>query len=615
MKKISKGIFAALLGAFLFASCEPFSTSFTPTEDSGIVVSNITLKDGTSLVNGKTVNLYGSKGTTSKTLSASVTPSFASDTTVYWSSSDENICSLSAETGSSVELTLEGEGTAVVTAKDCTGNVCVECNVVCSFEKTPPVEVTSVNAVSNANNIFFTWTDPTDYDDDLKSIKITSSGGQTTTVPAGVEYGWVKGLNPSTEYTFKFISVDLNGNTSSEVSVTATTGESVDEAAPESANDFVVSSNNGTSVVYTWTPSVSSNAKYQRFILKANDGGKLPESASTITNNEVLVENSSAAEISFIIPDNTSSSITVDGLETGSSYTAELYTLNSDFVLSEKLSCDVVAAPTVSNVSVSLKYTGSIFVYWDDFDNSEYYYKVSVTDGTTTITSDAVVYGMQKAYITGLSSGKTYDVSVLTYDSEDTLLATSDSESIEMKVVLWQIINTYNSSYLFAPYITSSASYYNVCTHSSSSSWKYPYWIVLPSLSTPDDSSTFSLEATDSTGVDSGLYLCIDNVQSFGSDPSGWGYPASSHPYHAYALEKDTITTHMSSLDYASFSLLDSTVSTDVADGYSNWYVWKVGSTGYYLYDTYLNVSGETSYSASNGDYVFAYKETYLNND
>ena len=76
--------------------------------------------------------------------------------------------------------------------------------------------------------------------------------------------------------------------------------------------------------------------------------------------------------------------------------------------------------------------------------------------------------------------------------------------------------------------------------------WKYPYWIVRPSLYTPEDTDTFSLESSESASISgaSGLYLCIDNVQSYGSDASGWGYPSSSHSYHAYSLDTDTITSN-----------------------------------------------------------------------
>ena len=588
--------------------------AFTAQPDMGIVVSSIELS-------ANSVSLSGSRALTATTLTATVSPSYALDTTISWVSADESVATVEvdADDTSSVSIVLQGSGTTTITAAS--GTATATCTVICEMETTPPLTVSDVAYVANGNNVFFTWTDPVDYDEDLDHILITAYTGKSSVasaeIPAGVQYGWITGLSTGSTYSFTFNSYDVSGNASSAVTVDeVTTGESENSTAPDAPADFAVAENGGETISFSWT--ASSSGVYQKLTVTATDGGTLPTVLFCTDYDTLLISDSSDSAVSCLIPNNTVTALSATGFATGSTYTVTLAALTEDFAASESVSLDVTAAPAVSGVAVSLKYTGSIIVTWTDFANSEYTYTVSATDGSATVTSDSIAYGTQSAHVTGLTVGTDYTVTVSTYDADGTHLATSAGVTCTPKTMLWQVVNAYNASYLMAPYITSSVTYSNICTVSATSSWSYPYWIVHPSLSTPEDSDTFSLESSTADGTATGLYLCIDNVQAYNSsgDASGWGYPYSSHSYHAYSLDADTIERDMGSLDYASFSLLTSSVSAPsngtLGDDYSSWYVWQVGSTGYYLYDTYLNVSGESSYSASSVDNAYAYCQTVL---
>ena len=590
----------ALVAAIGLAGCS--ESVFTPTEDTGIVVSKITL-------NETSVMLSGVKDVTTATLTAAVAPSFAYDKTVHWSTSNDCV-TLSAETGSSVVVTLNKEGSCVVTAASASGSVTATCNVVCELEKTPPADlvVSSVTPVANANNVYFTWNDPEDYDNDLAYVIIESDKGPSAKVPAGVEYGWVTGLNPDTEYNFTFKSEDLSGNVSKGVALSdaVKTEVTADDVAASTATAFAVSENGGEIITFEW--NVATDAVYQKMVVTAADEGSLPVVAEDDSGNKLLMTKSDSEVV--VMMDSAVASVKLTGFETGKKYGVSVYELNRDFVSSEVASIEVSAAPAVSGVSVETKYTGSIIVTWTDFSD-DYTYVAKATDGASSTVESAVIEpGTQLAYLTGLKTGTTYTVTVATYEGT-TKLCDSAAVSVTPKTVIWQIVNSYNTSYYFAPFGTK----YNIVTVAADkNATDAKYWIVRPSLSTPEDINTFSLESSTSNSLAgaTGNYLCIDNVKAFpdGGDASGWGYPSGDHPYHAYALEKATIQADMGSLDYASFSLIASTVAA--VDGFSPWYVWKVGSTGRYLFDTYLNVSGETSYNAGNGDYVFAYKQSIV---
>lgn len=596
MKKFINLSLIALFFTVIFVGCQVFTTSFTPQEDSGIQVSKITLSE-------TSVTLSGSRNVANRTVTATVSPSFAQDATVYWESLDENICGLSATTGSSVTLILKGEGKATVTAKDYSGKVSSTINVNCLFETTPPFAVSSVSATPHANNVFFTWTDPVDYDSDLDHIEIVASNGEKTSVAAGTQYGWVKNLSAGTEYTFTLTAYDLNNNPSSAVSATATTLESADTTVPVAQTAFAASANNGTSATFTWTLGTGT---YQKLAVKAADSSALSLSAATSSNSRLSFAED-ASSVVFDIPDNTTNSVTISGFETGKSYVLSLCELNADLVSSDaSVELSFLAAPTVSNNDVNY-ITGGLAVVWTDFDNSEYKYKVTLNSETKEVAA-----GVQRAEFTGLTVDTSYDYSIYTLSSTGEILATVTGSGTPRKI--WKIYNTYSSgTSQFVPNYTNSYNYGNVVTPTSVSDFKYDRWVVFPSLSNPSDTTQFSLMATDASGTNTGYYLCVDTVPSFPSNyNSGMGgYSGSSHPNHVWALSKDTIVNDMGSLAYASFKHISSSVTSTKQDGASAWYVWQVASdvTTMYLYDTYLCVSGETSYTASSGDYVFCYIE------
>ncbi len=591
MKTFSKGFLAAFLGAFLFASCEPFSTSFTPTEDLGLAVSKITIKDENSVMNGKTVNLYGSKGTTFKTLSASASPSFASDTTIYWSSSDENVCSLSAETGSSVELILEGEGSATVSAKDSSGNVSAQCSVVCSFEKTPPVEVSGINAVANANNVFFTWTDPADYDSDLNYIKITSSGGQSAVIPAGVEYGWVKGLNSSTEYTFTFISVDLNGNTSNQVTTTATTLETAEEFTATEVN----------------APSITEKTAVE-FNLEWEANGVLADS-ETWNHIDISVEGTDSFNSTIFY---TADAIKVpfENLTENTSYKVNVCVYNDDFDVLEweqTITTDSYVASLSLDSSVTKDVSGYIAVSLSDVSSSISYSSIKfVIDGGAGSVSGTDT----SAEWTGLSLDTDYTIYAQFLDSADSVVGTSNSITKQPVKVLWHLLSGYSSGRYVCRNICSDVPEgYTVGAITQGLSTQ-EYWIVHSALSGTD--GYYSLEATDSTGTSTGYYMYLDTTgraQDTGTNlwTSSVGY---TNKLQVASLSESYITSGRKD---ASFKLGSSTVKTG-----SGWYRFYDENLGYYLVHASLafgGVSASTSEDSAGCAAIYIESPIYINNN
>lgn len=599
MKKFNLSLIA-LFFTVIFAGCQIFTTNFSAQEDSGIQVSKITLSQNS-------VTLSGSRNAANQTVTATVSPSFAQDTTVYWQSSDENICGLSATTGSSVTLILKGVGKATVTATDSSGSVSSTIDVTCVFETTPPFAVSSVSATPHANNVFFTWTDPVDYDNDLDHIEIVASNGEKTSVAAGVQYGWVKNLTAGTEYSFTLTAYDANGNASSAVSASATTTDSEDTTVPVAQTSLTTSANNGTSATFSWTCGTGT---YQKLAVRAADSSELSLSAAT-SSNSVLSFTESGSSVVFDIPDNTTDLVTISGFETGKSYVLTLYELNADLVPSDaSVEFEFTAAPSVSNVSPSIKYTGSIVVEWTDFNDSSYYYKAkatSVSDSTKSVESSNIAYGTQSAYLTGLDVGTEYSVIVSTYSSSGDLLATSATVSITPKTVLWHLLSGYSSGRYVCRNICSSVpNGYTVGAISSGLSTQ-EYWIVHSSLTGSAD--YFSLEASDVNGTSTGYYMYLDTTgRAQDSGTNLWTANSSyANKLQVATLDESYIT---SSRKDASFKLGSSTVKTG-----SGWYRLYDENLGYYIVHASLVFGGVSASTAEDTDGCAAvYIETsYIN--
>lgn len=559
-----------LSGACTIQDADPF----TATEDTGIQVSSIALSS-------HAISLTGSRGKTTGTLTATVTPSFALDTTILWSSSDESVATVaaSATDSTTATVTLAGSGNAVITAQSSTGSASAQCSVRCEMESTPPLAVSAVSATPNGSNLFLSWTDPADYDSDLAYIQVSVAAAADSTqkaaveVPAGLQHVWITGLSPQTGYVCTLTSYDESGNASTSVTTgTVTTNSEVDTTAPDAATAFSVTEKAGNTVTFGWT--ASADAVYQKLVLTATDGSALPSAAAYADGSAVFCESENASAV-FLIKDGTTEAVTLQGCVAGASYTAALYELNADLVESEAVSSTLFVPPVVTDVKVSPAGSLKLTVTWTDFANDSYSYKV-VLNGETVTAS----HGVQKATFTGLTSDTAYTATVYTMNGSEELASVQASGTA---LTIWHLLSGYSSGRYLARATSDS---YTVGAITSGAGGD-EYWIVHEALSGNED--YFSLEACGSDFTPTGYYMFLDTTgraQDTGTNlwTSNVGY---DYKLQVATLSEGLITAGRKD---ACFKKGASTVKTD-----SGWYRFYDENLGYYLCHASLAFGGVAS--------------------
>lgn len=555
MKKYSiiKAFTASLAAAALFCvtACNNDAAEFVPTVGGGLTVSSITLSS-------TSITLSGTSGKTSQVLSASALPTYASDSTIYWSTSDSNVVSLSAETGSSVTLVLEGVGNAVVTAKDSTGNVSSVCSVTCILETTPPDSVSNVSKVENGNNVYFTWTDPTDYDDDISYIHIEANNGSYIDVPYGTEYGWIKDLAASTEYTFNFSTFDVNGNESSKTTVTATTGDSVSEFAATEITAPEVSDKSASTFKLSWDAAGVLDESWNHMDVTV-DG--YPEFSKQIfyTGDEI--------EILF------------EGLNSNTEYTVKVAVYNDDFdelSWSDKITTDLFVATLVYDDNVKKSVSGYLPLKLTSISEGIAYSSIEfVIDGADNVTGTET-----SAVWTGLTLDKDYTVYAKFLDSSDEIVGVSTSIVKQPTKVIWHLLSGYSSGRYLARATSESYTVGAIETGVGGDE----YWIVHSALS--GNSDYFSLEACGSDYACSGYYMFLDTTgraQDTGDNmwTSSVGY---TNKLQVAKLDESYITFGKKD---ASFKRGSSSVKTG-----NGWYRFYDENLGYYLVHASLAFGG-----------------------
>ena len=557
---------ALLLLLTVFAACkQQDADEFVPVEDSGIQLASITLS-------ANALTLTGSRGKTKTTLTATAAPSYAADTTIVWASSDENVVSLTVdeEDSGSVTVVLQGSGAATITAASVSGFVKASCAVTCELETTAPLPVQNVTTVANGNNVYLQWTDPRDYDGDLDYIQIVASSGESATVPAGVQYGWVQGLSPATEYTFTLTAYDESGNASDSVTTAAvTTADAVDTTAPVAATALTVTENGGETIAFSWT--VASNAVYQKLVMVATDGGVLPESALYADGSAVLGEASDDAAV-FLLKDAITNGLTIDGVSAGAHYMVQLYSLNVDLVASDVAEYNLFTAPVVTDLQVSAAGSCKLAVTWTDFANASYSYKVVLNGETVTVAS-----GVQKATFSGLTPNSKYTAVISTMSGSEEL-ATLRASGTAYRI--WHLLSGYSSGRYLG---RATADSYTVGAIQSGVGGD-EYWIVHEALS--GNTEYFSLEACGSDFVPSGYYMYLDTTGR--AQDTGTNLWTSSVSYtnklQVAKLSEELITSDKKD---ASFKKAASTVKT--GDG---WYRFYDENLGMYLCHASLAFGG-----------------------
>lgn len=592
-KIFSKLIFAlsVLVG---LVSCDFYKTEFNRTPDNGLELNSIVL-DKTR------IELTGCRGKTQTTLNAVPIPEYASDTEIHWTSSNEEIVSLSNKTGRSVNCILMGKGTAIISAKSTSGLVEAKCEISCSLETKSPAEIriASILPDPHGNNVSFTWEDAMNYDDDIEGVIISAYKGNSESdislgnyvgeveVPYGTEKAWVKNLSQNTSYVFKFQNVDFNGNVSKGVTCAANT-ITLDTEKPEAISNLEVVSQ-GESASLSWTASSSDDVMYY-----------LVESYGMSEN---------AADVEDFISYDTS--CVIDGYSESSKYKLLVFAVDYDFNKSTQASIDFITQKVATKINVVPNKSLALNVTWKDPSGENLKLKVKAVNGSTEV-STVVNSGIEFACLTGLAPNIDWTISITTIQ-DDVEIATSSEIIARTKVYKIQMYNTYsNGTSTVVPNYTNSYNHGNIVSPTNISGFKYCYWIVTPSLSNPADENQVSLMATDESNSLTNYYFCINNKKAFpsGQYNSGMG-GYNGNEYNAFAISKEDILSDMGSLDYASLSFYDSGVSSTMQSGAQGWYCVTIGpdmEKPFYLYDTYLCLSGVSSPNTSNGDYAFSVK-------
>lgn len=540
MKKayIVKALCASFVAVSLLAgavSCKN-SEDYVFTEDNGIPLSKITLSS-------TNISLIGSRDITSATITATTTPSFATETTVYWSSSDESIVSVSAESGSSVVVTLKNSGNAVVTAANATGTVKATCNVVCSMEKTPPVDVTNIAATAHGNNVFFTWTDPEDYDEDFAYIVIDSGNGQSTKVPAGVEYGWVSGLTKGTDYNFIFTSYDTSENASSGEKKAVTTLDTVTEFTATEVTAPVIGEKTAEGFTLSWAA-----------------GSVLPASEAW---NHMVVEVAGKEELNkTLLYTDTAISLPFSGLEENETYTVSVTVYNDDFdtlVWKENISTESYAAVLAYDDAVTETLSGYIPVKVSDISTSISYNKIEfVINDADNITTTA-----KSAEWKGLDLEKSYTIYAKFLDGS-TLVGSSNSITVKPTKVVLKIISGYGNRQVV--HAANGDGSENAHVAALNESWYAGWWIITPALN--GDADYFSLISCFENGTSTGKYMWLDPNSAYEPAYTGaWSYGGHQAPY-AVMAEVDSITnTNAASFKWGTSTHNDSWNNMESASG------------------------------------------------
>ena len=355
------------------------------------------------------------------TLTATVTPSNATDKTVTWSSSNTSVATVS----SSGVVTAKSIGSATITVTTKDGNKTATCNVTVvvpvsgvSLDQTSltmiPGDTQTLTATvtpSNASDKTVTWTSSN------TSVATVSSSGVVTAKTGGSATITVTTNDGGKTATCAVtVNVPVTGVSLNKNSLTLSEGDSqtlTATVAPSNATDKTVawaSDNEAVAVVTTAGVVVAKTPGNAVITVTTNDGAKTASCAVSVK-----------PRVTGVNLDN--SSIT---LEVGSTKTLVATVVPSDAIdKSVTWSSNNTSVATVSTAgTVTAKSVGSAVI------------TVRTNDGGKTATCNVTVSPIS---VTGVSLNK-YSVSMYENDSE-TLIATVSPANATNKAVTWSSSN------------------------------------------------------------------------------------------------------------------------------------------------------------------------------
>lgn len=299
-----------------------------------------------------------------------------------------------------------------------------------------------------------------------------------------------------------------------------------------------------------------------------------------------------------------SHTVSYTGLKANTDYTFTIKITNvsgssTDTIVSVTTDSLDESAYSPTNVTVAPRYTGELLVTWTEDDDIEALgnditYAVTLTpESGDALTKTEIASGVKKARFHDLTIGTKYTAKVVaTYNSKE---YEAEEVSAEPEKVVYELVSGFrwqksnNRCYVVTPSYTSSKQYYDIITdfrtNSTYKNLTYPYWIVYPGLSDPDDDSTISFEAASSDGTGSGMYLYIDpdrtiNSSAYNYNHWTWMNTLTNRGYNAFIAsltetEDDSETLRIDDKAEATFivgetSYTDSSLSSLTGGTFTN---------------------------------------------
>ncbi len=274
--------------------------------------------------------------------------------------------------------------------------------------------------------------------------------------------------------------------------------------------------------------------------------------------------------------------------------------------------------PSLSETSTtSTGYTGQLVVSGLELTSGVTYsveYAGDVENAVAILDADNA-----KVYVNGLTVGSAETPKftlTATYDNYSVVYATLSAKEATPTMTVWKLKSWWPTDLppAIVPHISSSVTVGNIVMANFAGASQtsdmmyadasYTAFIVYPGL-TNTDGTSISLEATDSKGTSSGLYVYADikgdvSWQSSYSNKTNWSYGYSSKP-QLYTVSKNEMTdTQKSEAVFYKVSS-SSGASNNVPNGYEGWFNIKSAVNNAYWYGSCFNVS-LNSEIASNGD-------------
>ncbi|MCI5522749.1 MAG: fibronectin type III domain-containing protein [Spirochaetia bacterium] len=501
MKRIFKNpsIFLSsifVLGTWCF-SCSQSTTEFNVQSDRGLEIQELAL-DKSSLI------LRGNKNQTQEVLTASYMPSFAQDTYIKWTSSDENVVTVSNTGSTTCTVTLQGNGSAVVTASNYSGKIKANCKVTGVLDKTPPEKISALTLTPYANNIAVNWTNGSSENNVLYGARaFIYEGTDSSGIPVlsvDLEGGEgsksyskrVKNLEPQTEYYAEVYALSLNGIVSVENLSAAVTTLQEDNENPLPVSGLQLSAEKEGELIVEWKDSSSSDLQYIAISYGSSD---------STDENQIIVEAGKEKSV-------------LENLDSSLKYTVKVFAVdnnfnNSDFV--EK-SIDLKSSARNLVLTPSTSYSGVVDFSWTnpeiEFDS------IKVEAASSGSCAEKILENTESSVtFAELVPDELYTFTIKLLGKDGAVIGKISKECRAPKIII-KVYSRKTNGYL----VPSSGK--TLITQSGNSAAYSFKWIKRPALDgtsaitydadgVTGKTETFSLEACDLTENPTGLYLCL----------------------------------------------------------------------------------------------------------